>query len=674
MSAHRVGWSGGEQELLADREWLVTNGLGGYASGTVGGACTRRYHGLLVAALAAPLGRRMMLDHLTERVRLPDGEVVQLSAEERPGRREPDAALPLTQFHLELGLPVWTYRVGEHELEKRVWLRYRRNTVHVLYRLLAGPGRVRLRLRPSMHFRGHDDRVDGEQELEYQISADGGRYEVWCRDLPPLRLHLGGAEAALIRGGGHQRDLLYRVERSRGYEDRGPVWTPGAFRAELAAGEELALCASTESWDDLLAVDAASALAAELERRRGLLQQADPCARSGIGAELVLAADQFLITPATRAADAAGGRAAGDEPRSVIAGYHWFTDWSRDAMISLEGLTAVTGRLAEAGTILRTFARYLRDGLLPNHFPEGESQALYHTADATLWYFHAIDRYLQASGDRATLRALLPHLREIVHRHLEGTRFGIRVDPTDGLLTQGEEGYQLTWMDAKVGDRVITPRRGKAVELNALWYNALRLLEQWLAGERDEDGAARVREHAERARRSFNRRFWNAERGCLLDVVDGEEGDDPALRPNQLLAVSLPHPVLEEERWAAVVDAVERHLLTPVGLRSLAPDEPRYQPRCDGDLRARDAAYHQGTVWAWLIGPFVDAWLRVHPGRERDARDLLSGLLDQLGEACIGTLSEIFDAEAPFAPRGCVAQAWSVAEVLRCFVRTCPAG
>jgi predicted glycogen debranching enzyme len=393
-------------------------------------------------------------------------------------------------------------------------------------------------------------------------------------------------------------------------------------------------------------------------------------ARTGFAADLVLAADQFVVTPAARVEDSARAHAGGEEARTVIAGYHWFTDWGRDTMISLEGLTLLTGRPRDARYILRTFAAHVRDGLIPNFFPDHGREGLYHTADATLWFFHALDRYVRITGDRETLTDLLPTLKDIFRRHLDGTRFGIGVDPTDGLLRQGAEGYQLTWMDAKVGDWVVTPRRGKAVEINALWYNAMRLLADWLkAGDTTADNA---RAAAERAYASFNARFWNPKTNGLFDVVDGEAGDDPAIRPNQIFAVSLTHPVLEPRRWPAVVELVRDRLLTPVGLRSLDPAHPDFKAKYYGDLRARDAAYHQGTVWAWLIGPFIDAWLRTHPEDERTARSFLAGFEAHLSEACVGSIGEVFDAEAPFTPRACIAQAWSVAEVLRGWVVTEP--
>jgi predicted glycogen debranching enzyme len=662
-------------ESFLTREWLVANALGGYASGTVGGVSTRRYHGLLIAALPAPSGRWVMLNHLSELLRLPDGTTAQFGGEERVGGSlELHGADRLVDFRLEQGLPVWHYEVAGIGFEKRVLLPHRQNTVHVNYRLVSGTGPVRLKLRPSMHFRPQDAPVSTPLEQPYKLSADEDRYELHGDpSLPPLRMKLVGQRPAFTVDCKRQRDILYRLEESRGYDFAGDLWSPGYFRADLTREHEVTLIASTEIWQTILTLSPAEARAAEAERRQRLVAGADPQARSGPAAELVLAADQFIIVPAGRIEDTARAQAAGDEALTVIAGYHWFTDWGRDTMISLEGLTLTTGRLIEAGYILRTFANHIRDGLLPNLFPEHEKDGLYHTADATLWFFHALGRYVEASGDRETLRYLLPRLQDIIEHHLRGTRFGIAADPGDGLLRQGEEGYQLTWMDAKVGDWVVTPRRGKAVEINALWYNALRALERWLGEEGQADAARQFAEHAERARQSFNRRFWYADGGYLYDVVDGPGGaPDPACRPNQVLAISLPQPILERDKWRRVLEVVEQRLLTPVGLRSLAPGHPDYKSKYFGDLRARDAAYHQGTVWPWLIGPFIDAWLKVHPDERARARHFLDGLTAHLQDACIGTISEVFDAEKPFLPRGCVAQAWSVAEVLRSWVKTAP--
>ncbi|MEO8352322.1 MAG: amylo-alpha-1,6-glucosidase [Chthoniobacteraceae bacterium] len=655
------------REILR-REWLITNGLGGYGSGTICGMVSRRYHGLLVAALPAPFGRMVMLNHLSEHLRMPDGRCLQIGGEE-PRQNDDDSPEVhyVREFRIEHGVPIWTYDAEGCIIEKSLLLVHGQNTVHVAYRLLSGPPSARLELRPAVHFRPHENDVGGLSPEGYSLLIHEGRYEVSSKSYPhPLRLFVHDEHAHFTHDGGCVRQIAYETEAARGYPSRGLLWSPGFFTVELRPNQTTTLIASTEDWSTILALDPGAAREADLERRRRLIAAAAPEAGGEVAAELVLAADQFIITPAGRIEDAARARAAGDEVRTVIAGYHWFTDWGRDTMISLEGLTLTTGRHAEAAWILRTFGHYIRDGLIPNLFPEGQCEGLYHTADATLWFFHALDRYVETTGDRATLDALLPKLRDVIDCHLRGTRFGIRVDPADGLLRQGEEGYQLTWMDAKVDGWVVTPRRGKAVEINALYYNSLRLLAGWLEGEI----AQPYLEQAERCRASFNQRFWSDELGYLLDVVDGEQGDDAACRPNQVFAISLRHPVLEDAHWSTVLEKVRAELLTPVGLRSLAPSDPDFKPRYFGDLRARDAAYHQGTVWAWLIGPFIDAWLKVHPDDSQGARRLLDGLIEHLDHSCVGSINEVFDAEEPYTPRGCIAQAWSVAEVLRCWAKT----
>ena len=662
------------REVLLSHEWLVTNGLGGYASGTVSGAITRRYHGLLIAALPAPHGRMVMWSHASEFLRFTDDDIVSLGSEERAGGQlDLRAAECLREFRLEDGLPVWTYHVGDLVLEKRVLLPHLQNTVHVTYRVLEGGKRPRLELRPAFHFRHHEEPVNVGLATPYRLTAIEHRYEINASDgsLPPLRMKL--ADRAEFTISPQQVDqVVYRLEQNRGYAYEGALWSPGFFQVDMQNRDVVALIASTESWDIIDVLTPEAALKAEQERRARLLDEARPEARSGFPAELVFAGDQFIITPAGRAEEAARAHAAGDEVRTIIAGYYWFTDWGRDTMISLEGLALVTGRSLEAGYILRTFAHYVRDGLIPNMFPEGEKEGLYHTADATLWFFHALNRYLQYTEDRTTLRFLLPTLIDIAEHHLRGTRFNIHVDPSDGLLAQGEEGYQLTWMDAKMGDWVVTPRRGKAVEINALWYNAIELLALWCREEGNLSGAEKYSECGRRARDSFNRRFWFAEEGYLFDVIDcnGESGTtDSSCRPNQLFAISLDHPVLEQERWSPVTEIVKQKLVTPVGLRSLSPDHPDYKPIYSGDLRSRDGAYHQGTVWAWLIGPFVDAWLRVHPDKT-EARKFLERFPEHLNDDGIGTISEVFDAREPHYAGGCIAQAWSVAEVLRAWMKT----
>ena len=656
-------------------EWLVTNGLGGYASGTLSGILTRRYHGLLVAALPAPIGRMVMLSHIDAQLRLPSGGLVPFDPEPRldlDTLSEHERPLTLVEFRLDAGLPIWRFEGSGYVVEKRVLMPYRQNTVHVTYRVVEAAGPVRLELRPFMHVRHYESPLTDPVPHDYAVTAVKRRFEIVPgADLPSLRMLFYGGQSRLTLDALHLSNR-YVEEQSRGYEHEGTLWSPGYFHVEFGNGVpqgDATIIASTEGWETVEALSPAPALQSEIARRAHLLDQAPEPMRSGIRAELVIAADQFLVSPAERPEDATRAAALGSEARTVIAGYHWFTDWGRDTMISLEGLTIATGRAQEAALILKTFAGYVRDGLIPNMFPDGERQGLFHTADATLWFFHAVGRYLAATEDRETLRQLLPVLRDIVDHHVRGTRYGISVDPADGLLRQGEEGYQLTWMDAKVGDWVVTPRRGKAVEINALFYNALRLLEQWVRCEDGERAARPLAEHAVRLHDSFNDRFWFEAGKHLYDVVDGENGDDPSCRPNQVLAISLTHPVLDELRWPAVVDAVRRRLLTPYGLRTLAPGHPDYSPKYDGDLRARDAAYHQGTIWPWLIGPYIDACLRVHPDEIESTRGVLSAFEHHLSEAGIGSVSEIFDAEPPYTPRGCISQAWSVAELLRALGR-----
>lgn len=657
---------GGDAAVLTEKEWLVTNGLGGYSSGTISGAATRRYHGLLIAAHPAPIGRIVLLSHLTEQFRFPDHSQLDIGGTEHgDGVLDVRGANAFQEFRLEMGLPVWQYSAYGHVIEKRVFMPHQRNTVLVNYRLISGDGPVQLMLRPSLHFRGHDEPVSAPDFEPYTLTARSRCYEYRNErpGFPPLRIYVHAESSALILAEETLANILYRIEECRGYEKIGTLWSPGCFQVPLTASSEVTLTASTETWEQIQAIRPDAAWCIEMERRQRLLSLAGTTIDVPLGAELTLAADQFIILPASRLHDSALAHATGDQARTVIAGYHWFTDWGRDTMISLEGLTLVTGRHAEAGYILRTFANHVRDGLIPNFFPDHATEGLYHTADATLWFFHALHRYVTVTGDRDTLRTLLPVLRDIVARHQNGTRFGIGVDPNDGLLRQGATGYQLTWMDAKVGDWVVTPRRGKAVEINALWFNALRLLQGWM--QEEGESADELDALATRVHRSFNERFWNGSEFGLFDVVDGEEGDDASCRPNQIFAISLDHPVLAPARWEAVMNVVCERLLTPLGLRTLAPGHVDYKPKYSGDLRSRDAAYHQGTVWAWLIGPFVDAWCRVYPDRLDESPSFLAGFDAHLSEACIGTISEIFDAEAPFTARGCAAQAWSVAEVLR---------
>jgi len=647
------------------REWLVTNGLGGYASGTLAQCNTRRYHGLFVPALPG-WGRTVVVPRLREEISSGE-QVFRLDGEELvDGQLHLPGLSQLRRFSLCGNLPRWEWALGAARVSRELVFLHAENTAFVRWTHLAGAP-LRLRVRPFTAFRFHDKALPPPGELP-TVVLRGERVEVQpAPHVQPLRLRvLAGCAVPFVSLPERSPALLYRVELARGLDHAESQLSPGYFECMLREGECLSLGMTMEPWE---ALERRADEAFDLERSRQarLLARAPAALSRGTGARLALAADQFLVQPSVRPQDEAWARTSGQHLRSVIAGYPWFTDWGRDTMISLEGLTLSTGRHEEAAAILRTFQHYVKDGLLPNLFPEGGNEGLYHTADATLWYFHALARYLAASGDTGLLRDVYPTLEEILRRHLDGTRFGIHVDPSDGLLHQGTEAWPLTWMDARVDGWVVTPRRGKAVEINALWFNALSWAARW-AEQLGREGA-HWHHAAERAREGFNARFWNEEAGHLFDVVDTDRGgDDPALRPNQVFALSLDHPVLSRPHWNAVLDSVTRHLLTPVGLRTLAPGHPAYRATYDGDLRARDAAYHQGTAWPWLLGHYVDACLRAgRPATE--LAPLVQRLVDGLDTACVGSLGEIFDASSPWRPRGCFAQAWSVAEVIRLWGR-----
>ena len=645
-----------DQDAYLSREWLVTNGRGGYASGTLLCAPTRRYHGVFVPDLPAPWGRTVMIPRLDEEAVVEGKSFFMSGVEFDDGRVLSDLPQLLTEFIREWQTPVWRLDVKGRRIEKRILMPYGQNTVYVEYRLLEGE-LLQLRIRPFVTFRMLDARLSETHSPLFSLSVFDGGCEMQLRDnVPPLKMCLRPQAGEFIAEHYASRGVCYRVDRDRGSEYLEDMTSPGYFTADLSIDRPIAFVASTQSWD-VLRYETKDIFEAEAFRVRGLLAHLDQEGPDALERSLTLAADQFIVFPGSRIEERTVAHETADQARTVIAGYHWFTDWGRDTMISLEGLTLCTGRHHEARSILRTFARYVQDGLLPNLFPEGQRKALYHTADATLWYFHALHRYYKVTHDEETLRTLYPVVRSILDHHIRGTHFGIGVDQEDGLLRAGAEGYQLTWMDAKVDEWVVTPRRGKPVELQALCCMA-----QWgpIVGEPSDQWAAL----AAQASRSFNRRFWHQEGGYLLDVIDGEGGNDSSLRPNQLLAVSLEHPILDQAKWRAVVDVVAEKLLTPVGLRSLAQDHRNYQPRYFGDLRARDAAYHQGTVWVWLIGPFIDAWLKVYPDITV-ARTMLDGFSAHMLEQGIGTVSEIFDGDPPYLPRGCIAQAWSVAELLR---------
>jgi predicted glycogen debranching enzyme len=645
----------GDLALAEQREWLVANGLGGYASGTVAGLLTRRYHGLLIAALPPPSGRMLLLTKLDETARYEGQRYALFCNRWSNGEAEPAGYRCLESFRLEGTTPVWTYAFQDALLEKRIWMEPGANTTYVRYDLCRGTAPVALSLKAIANHRDHHSRTRADDwHPEIEIVPGGLRVGT--------ALYLLSAGAAATAASEWYPGYWLRQEAYRGLDALDANLYAGRFDVLLSPGDSVTLVASTEPAPEL---DGATAYASRQAHEAQLLHQSGWEYAPARMRHLVLAADQFIVR-----------RAVGDDPdgRSIIAGYHWFADWGRDTMIALPGLTLATDRTDVAAAILRTYADFVDQGMLPNRFPDGgeaPEHAEYNTVDATLWYFEAIRAYHAATRDDALLRDLYPVLQEIVGWHVRGTRYGIHVDPADGLLSSGEAGVQLTWMDAKVGDWVVTPRTGKAVEINALWYNALRFLADAAhqVGEPARCGTtAEYEELAGRVHASFGR-FWNHALGYCYDVVDGPGGDDASLRPNQLLAVSLHYSALERAQQRAVVDVCARHLLTSHGLRSLAPGDAAYVGHYGGDRHQRDAAYHQGTVWAWLIGPFISAHLKVYGDRVL-ARSYLWPLIQELDAHCVGSLSEIFDGDPPFAPRGAIAQAWSVAEVLRAWRAT----
>jgi predicted glycogen debranching enzyme len=648
------------------REWLVTNGLGGFAAGTLAGANTRRYHGLLVAALTPPVSRVILVGGMVEWATY-DGRRFPLSSHEYgEGVFEPHGYRHLESFRLDGALPVWTFALADALLERRVWMAYGANTTYVHYRLQRASRPVDLEIAPLITHRDFHSLEEGLRDPpagDFRMRA--ADFRLTAPDeagAPPLRLRLAADDGHLIPGRDWWWNFRYREETARGLDDHANLFNAGVFIATLVAGGTLTLVFTIEPDADL---DGARALNAAQRRQTAFVRRV-PTRSDPFGRQLVLAADQFLVKrePAASPRDRPADPGAADSRFTIIAGYPWFNDWGRDTMIALPGLTLSTGRPEAAADILRGFARYVRNGLLPNNFPDRAGTVPgYNTVDASLWYGVAVHRYHAATGDEDLVEELLPVLSQIADSHIEGTDFAIGTDPVDGLLRAGGPGLQLTWMDARVGDVPVTPRTGKPVEINALWYNFLRFLVGCLAA-RDPDRSERYAELAERCRVSFRKRFLDPERGYLADVVDGPEGDDWTLRPNQIFAVSLPFPLLEGAAAVPVLDAVGRALYTSYGLRSLAPDHPDYRGAYVGDVARRDGGYHQGPVWTWLAGGFAEAHFRVYGDAAR-ARAFLAPFQDHLRDAGTGSISEILEGDPPHAPRGCFAQAWGVAEVLR---------
>ncbi len=628
------------------REWLETNGLGGFASSTIVGLNTRRYHGLLIAATEPPVGRMLLLSKIEETLVL-CGRRFDLSANRYPGVVQPQGYVYLKEFRLD-PFPIFVYQVEALEIEKRVFMVHGENTAVVEYSVRGACAECALELRPLIAFRDYHATTHANDALNPEVRTEPGRASVSpYYGLPTL--HFAHDAASIDTSAHWYFNLEYDRERERGLDFREDLFNPLVLKFDLAQRGSATVIASTVARE---AGAAPSLRVAEIERRATLLRRAprpDPLVRS-----LMLASDAFIVR-----------RGQG---RSVIAGYPWFADWGRDAMIALPGLTLATGRPEIAKSILQAFARAVDQGMLPNRFPDSGEAPEYNTIDATLWIFASVEALVRYTSDLRFVKAqLYETLRGIIDWHVRGTRYGIRVDADGCLTTRGE---QLTWMDAKVGDWVVTPRRGKPVEIQALWYNALRVMESLAREFGDAATQTRCAELAEQLRAGFSRLFWNPAAGCLYDVVDGERRD-AAIRPNQIFAVSLAHALLPDDQARSVVEVVERELLTPYGLRTLAPGDPNYRPRYEGDQRGRDGAYHQGAVWPWLLGPFITAYLKVNgraPETLAKAARFLAAFPEHLKIAGLGQISEIFDGDPPHRPVGCIAQAWSVAEILRVLI------
>jgi predicted glycogen debranching enzyme len=620
-------------------EWLETNGLGGFSSSTIIGLNTRRYHGLLTAALNPPGGRVVLLSKVEETL-VVNGRRYELSANQYPGVVHPRGFEYQESFRLE-PFPVFVYRIDDMDVEKRVFMVHGENTTVIEY-VLPG-GQAELEVRPLIAFRDYHSMTHKNGAIDPAVDCEHGVASVKpYQGLPAL--FFAHDATALQATGDWYYNFEYVVERERGLDFREDLFNPFVLRF---SGPAATIIASTKLHK---AADAASLRDDEI-RRRAAIAEAAPSRRQLVQ-QLTSAADHFIVKRG--------------ELKTIIAGYHWFTDWGRDTMIALPGLTLVTGRYQIARDILRAFAASVDQGMVPNRFTDTGEAAEYNAVDATLWFLEAIRAYTHYTGDYQFVREhLYETLKDIVRWHIQGTRYGIRVD-SDGLLACGEPGVQLTWMDSKIGDWVVTPRTGKPVEIQALWYNAVRIMQDFAGRFADPHLEILLRELADLARKSFNGKFWNEETGCLYDVIDGADRD-ASMRPNQIFAAGLHYPVLTSDRARSVVDAIERDLLTPAGLRTLSPADSRYRPTYDGGVVERDSAYHQGTVWPWLMGPFVSAFLRVHGDRERAAA-LIEGFDEHLRTAGLGHISEIADGEYPHTPRGCIAQAWSTAELLRAAV------
>jgi len=649
MRYGKSSWRTFEQGI--QKEWLLTNGIGGFANSTIIGANTRRYHGLLVASLKPPVSRHLILSKIDESITVGD-ETFNLFSYEVPG-------FIMKGYHHMEGferepLPKFIYRVGEVYIEKTVSMVYGENTVAVVYYVRSGQDSVNLKLTPLVNFRDYHH-CSKKENLCFDRTIAG-------EDLIRLKPKYYDIDISLFcsEGGFKPMDyswfynMDYAIERERGIASTEDHYIPGYFEINIEPNREKYITVIATVEKQLKLKDGLKIINNEIERLDALVKKAgydDEFSKT-----LVKSADSFIVHRESTNA------------KTIIAGYPWFTDWGRDTMIALPGITLVTKRFDDAKDILYTFSKYVKDGLIPNMFPDEGNEPPYNSVDAPLWYFEAVNKYINYTKDYDFVEEnIYDGLMQIVNSFEKGTKFDIRMDD-DYLITAGNEHTQLTWMDAKVGDWVVTPRHGKAVEINALWYNALRIM--GVLSEHFGESSKYYTELAEKVKKSFERKFWNEEKKCLYDCLTPTHSDDK-VRPNQIMAVSLSYPVIEGEMAKSVVNKVYKELYTANGLRSLSPKCREYVGIYIGDQYRRDGAYHQGTVWTWPLGHFITAYLRVNDYSDKakkDAIGFIEAIKDHLKDACIGSISEIFDGDEPLIPRGCYAQAWSVAEVLRAYI------
>lgn len=621
-------------------EWLEANGVGGYASSTVSGAHSRKYHGMLVASLNPPVNRMVVVSKLEETIVSGDRQF-QLGANQYPGVIHPRGTNHLIAFERDL-FPVFKYEADGVVLKKTIAAIHGENTTVILYEVIAAPQAFTLELMPMYSCRDIHHLTHANDAIGSQYLFDKGIFRTLnYQGCPEFFISVPGSSFTEHKSWFH--NLEYEIERQRGLSFREDLFSHGKFSASLKEGDLLGVILSLH---DPKRKNAVKLFEDEHKRREALVGD-----HKAVMRKLVLAADQFVVRRGSL--------------NTIIAGYHWFSDWGRDTMISLPGLCLVTGRFQDAKKILKVFADSIKDGMLPNRFPDDGELPEYNTIDATLWYFYAIYKYYRYTDDLVFVKTLVPILKDIIAWHLKGTAYNIRVDDRDDLLSGGADGAQLTWMDAKVGDWVVTPRRGKAVEINALWYNALCILEHLLIKSGDKVGSVLYRDQAQRVAKNFNEKFWNEKGGYLYDVINDDHKSDD-IRPNQLYAISLPFSLLSLEQSESVLQCVSKHLVTPRGLRSLSPHNKSYQGIYQGGVVQRDGAYHQGTVWSFLMGCYIDALIETNGAKGKtEASKLLKQFFTHMDEACVGSISEIFDGNAPHHPKGCTAQAWGVAEVLR---------